>query len=129
MGSMGALASFEDDGLVSNAVIVKHREHKPKPHTKTRVAMVKLLSHLEECSGDGSLCVCTSRRLMGVKLHMSLAELRTATAALVDADFLHAVQRFRDDGGQMENGYVVTDSGRTFLAENKHLLDENVITG
>lgn len=86
-----------------------------KPQVKTRAAMADILQYLLERTAPGSAYALVSRHVLQRDLGITPARLRNVKLALARAGYIRAVACFREDGGQRESAYQVTEQGRAFL--------------
>lgn len=92
-----------------------------KPQVKTRAAMADILQYLLEHTAPGSAYALVSRHVLQRDLDITPARLRNVKLALARAGYIRAVACFREDGGQRESAYQVTEQGRAFLRSYREL--------
>lgn len=88
-----------------------------KPQAKTRETMASILWYLVEHTPPGGSYALVSRSVLQRDLGITPARLRNVKLALARAGYVRAIACFREDGGQRESAYQVTDLGRVFLRE------------
>lgn len=88
-----------------------------KPQAKTRETMANILEYLVEHTPPGRSYALVSRHVLQQDLGITPARLRNVKLALARAGYLRAVACYREDGGQRESAYHVTELGRAFLRE------------
>ena len=88
-----------------------------KPQAKTRETMAAILGYLIENTPPGGSFALVSRHVLQSDLGITPARLRNVKLALARAGYIRAVACFREDGGQRESAYQVTEQGRAFLRE------------
>lgn len=88
-----------------------------KPQAKTRETMAAILGYLLERTPNGGSYALVSRLVLQHDLGITPARLRNVKLALARAGYIRAVACFREDGGQRESAYQVTEQGRSFLRE------------
>lgn len=96
---------------------IPYKGHFKKPQAKTRETMAALLGYLIENTPPGGSFALVSRHVLQCDLGITPARLRNVKLALARAGYIRAVACFREDGGQRESAYQVTEQGRTFLRE------------
>lgn len=83
------------------------------PLTETADRLLRYLAE-KAAEGDGRRCVA-SRRSMVRDLGLSITMISYASSALEDGGLLVIERRYGEDGGQLANGYTITDTGALYL--------------
>ncbi len=91
-----------------------------KPQARTRRVMARVLQYLAEHERPDGPFAIVSRHVLQCELGITPGRLRNVLYTLVRCGYVRVIACFREDGGQRESAYQITDEGRAFLRTYLH---------